>query len=420
LFLSEFLILKFKNKGLKKKKKKKKKFFFINIISIVEMEENFTSINTVQVKRKMTKEYFPIWSPKIELALSIKGLLSYIYYENIKMNKKNDPHYSKGCIKVIGTTDLYYSSNVTEEMIVNDGKVKYIIKTNLSDEDNATFDYMKNTSYQIWKILKGTYLKGVEERKILLKKELERTRYDSNGDFEIHLNNMINMFNKLKDLDDEVNDEEKFRYLYNSLPQDLINASGMMMYFGKWEECCEHLKVVIPKLKFFNQYKNIQSNSCCCECATHRRTSKQSKNFNNIKCYRCGRLGHMARDCRSRVSGRYNKYNHSHNYTTKNNKNYGNYGNNNYTSHNNNHNNNSSRNYDNNDNDRKRKFDKNVQANNVELPQMEANAVEVTQIEDNYNNILDNQFNIDYNDDNYNECNIATATDTSGIRNENF
>ena len=51
---------------------------------------------------------------------------------------------------------------------------------------------------------------------------------------------------------------------------------------------------------------------------------------------------------------------------------------------------------------------------------MEANDVEVTQIEDNYNNILDNQFNIDYNDDNYNECNIATATHTSGIRNENF
>ena len=64
-------------------------------------------------------------------------------------------------------------------MIVNDGKVKYIINSNLSDEDNATFDYMKNTSYQIWKILKGTYLKEVEEKKILLKKELERTRYAS-------------------------------------------------------------------------------------------------------------------------------------------------------------------------------------------------------------------------------------------------
>jgi len=60
------------------------------------------------------------------------------------------------------------------------------------------------------------------------------------------------------------------------------------MYFGKWEECCEQLKIVIPKLKFFNQYKNIQSNSCCCEYATHRQASKQRRNFNNIKCYRCG------------------------------------------------------------------------------------------------------------------------------------
>jgi len=51
---------------------------------------------------------------------------------------------------------------------------------------------------------------------------------------------------------------------------------------------------------------------------------------------------------------------------------------------------------------------------------MEANDVEVTQIEDNYNNILDNQFNIDYNDYNYNECNIATVTHTSCIRKENF
>jgi len=125
----------------------------------------------------------------------------HIYYEDIKIIKKCDPHFSKTrCIKIIGTTDLYYSSNVTEEITVNDGKVKYIINSNLSDKDNATFDYMKNTSFQIWKFLKGTYLKGVEERKILLKKDLEKTKYDRNGDFEIHLNNMINMFNKVKDL----------------------------------------------------------------------------------------------------------------------------------------------------------------------------------------------------------------------------
>lgn len=95
--------------------------------------------------------------------------------------------------------------------------VKYIINSNLSDEDNATFDYMKNTSFQIWKILKGTYLKGVEKRKILLKRDLETTKYDKNGDFEIHLNSMNKIIKKLKDLDDEVNNEENFRYLYNSL-----------------------------------------------------------------------------------------------------------------------------------------------------------------------------------------------------------
>jgi len=51
---------------------------------------------------------------------------------------------------------------------------------------------------------------------------------------------------------------------------------------------------------------------------------------------------------------------------------------------------------------------------------MEANDVEATQIENNYNNILRNQFNINYNDDNINEYNVATATYTSCMKNENF
>ena len=60
------------------------------------------------------------------------------------------------------------------------------------------------------------------------------------------------------------------------LPQDLINTSGMIMYFKKWEECFKHLKIAIPKLKFLNQYRNIQTDSCCCKCVTHKYPNKQN------------------------------------------------------------------------------------------------------------------------------------------------
>ena len=66
-----------------------------------------------------------------------------------------------------------------------------------------------------------TYLKSEEQRKINYRRELESMSFKKkNNDFELFLSNMINIFNKLEDLNNEVCDEAKYNYFYKSLPYD--------------------------------------------------------------------------------------------------------------------------------------------------------------------------------------------------------
>jgi len=54
-------------------------------------------------------------------------------------------------------------------------------------------------------------------------------KYDTNEDIEIFLSNMNNIFSKHKNLGENVNEERKFNYLYNSFPDDLVQITNIII-----------------------------------------------------------------------------------------------------------------------------------------------------------------------------------------------
>eukprot|EP00833_Pecoramyces_ruminatium_P017030 jgi/Orpsp1_1/1191062/evm.model.d7180000083239.1 len=244
---------------------------------------------------------------------------------------------------------------------------------NLDDKTKRNIDFKNNTAYEIWNLLKKSFMKNNEEMKLDLNKKLKEMKYNINDDFGMFLSNMENTLNKLEELGENVSDERKFNYLFNSLPNEIIIQTNIMEYQDEWEKCCKMLNNKVPRLKYLKELKDNQEKIK----ALNVELNKQYNYKRKIICRKCGKRGHIARDCWSR-----RKRN--------------NYKNNNY---------------------RERKSEnKNVinnkgnkgkyQANNANIDEEKQERAEVEK----FNEIFENVLNTDYNEDDVNQSNNATSS----------
>jgi len=49
-----------------------------------------------------------------------------------------------------------------------------------------------------------------------------------------------------------LSEEQKFNYLYKSLPKEIIPETNLEMHLNKWEYCKECLQRLVPRLRFLN------------------------------------------------------------------------------------------------------------------------------------------------------------------------
>ena len=354
-------------------------------------ELNITTINTITKKRKMDSKYYKVWVSDMDLLLSSRDLDQYIYEESIKIVTLKDSDTDKsGYTKIRGTSYHYYDKGTTPEQIKGDRRAKNYISLNLDDETKSKINFKTNTAFNVWKILKGSFEKGDEEKKLNLLKKLDTLEFDRNGDIEMFLSDLNNTFTELEELKYEVSEEKKFNYLYNSLPEDIAQSTSIITYQDKFNEGCEHLKKTIPRLKFLKEMKQLQHKSSVYNVeaksynknnynnyGSYNKNNHNKNNYknnynnnynNNPKCYNCGRFGHISKECRDTKNAR----NRNNNRSTYKKRSY---------------------------NNKKGNYKQNATAENVQ--------VNTTQ-EDNINSVFDNALNVDYNKEDYESSHVMT------------
>ena len=346
-------------------------------------------VNLMTKKKLVNKENYPLWAVEMDLLIVSKGLESHIYEENIKIITDKDEGFDKTkCKKIYGTPDSYYSANVTSDQIKSDNTVKRYLFNYLNDTIKEKINFKTNTAYSIWNLLKDTFQADKEERKLHMLKELDEMTFNREEDFSMFLSKMETTFGKLIDLGENISDDRKFNYLYNSLPPDIINATNIISYQDNWNDCCEHLKKSIPRLKFLKELKIKQGkvnafygenkNKGIYHNKSYHRNNYNNRNNNNnnrktnyksnVTCFKCNKRGHKSFECQLNKNKNYSK-----NYKNNNN------------------------NYKRNFNYHKRKFNNN---NNNQ-----ANNIETYNEEERYNDIEDNLLSMDFNDQGITESN---------------
>jgi len=131
--------------------------------------------NVTSTKVMLTKDYYNIWLPDMEMILQINGVVEYIDERLLKTIQENEIPKNKRSdhIKVRNSHILYYEEQVTKEMIRKDATAKFLISNSISEEMKAKIDFRRNTAYDVWRIIMEGNNKSNEEKKNELNNQLE-------------------------------------------------------------------------------------------------------------------------------------------------------------------------------------------------------------------------------------------------------
>ncbi|ORX64676.1 hypothetical protein BCR32DRAFT_286940 [Anaeromyces robustus] len=176
---------------------------------------------------------FKTWSEELTLLLIEHKVYSYIEEERLKkipsnnIKKENLSKY----IKVRGDKSKVYHSSVTEEMILKDNTAKTLINNSINYENKKKLNFITSTAHEIYKTLKDTYAYADSERKEILLKELDDLIFDSKkSSISMFISSMNNIFSELENLGITKSDKEKFDYLFNAIPKQLIYMSNLLRH----------------------------------------------------------------------------------------------------------------------------------------------------------------------------------------------
>ena len=198
---------------------------------------------------ELNTENYKGWSRKILYLLSINKLTKYVMKQEIKKFRKKTFTGNLSNYIPDRLDDLYvYQKGTTSEDIENDNTAKWIIINSLSDKTAKLVEGDEKTSYNVWEILKASFTKRAERRKLEIEQQIKELKYNVNDDISIFIANLQNLINDLEDIDGTLSDTSKIGILNRCLPPDLrwINV----FQFDDWNKCATYVKLVSQKSFF--------------------------------------------------------------------------------------------------------------------------------------------------------------------------
>jgi len=212
----------------------------------------------------------------------------------------------------------------------------------ISGELAVKIDFMSSTAYEVFKLVTTLNQRTKSERIEDLKDELIKMKYDpkNNETLSIFISDMNLKFKELKELNVDLDYQEKFKHLYSALPEDLAIKSNILRCDPDWKQMTEYLIKVNQQLKGIQEiinkkeektstslsaeskinsdYNNSNYNSHKTRNNNHNNHNQNQKrnnynnnktrnnnysnnnkfNKNNIKCWNCGKFGHFSDECR--------------------------------------------------------------------------------------------------------------------------
>jgi len=114
-----------------------------------------------------------------------------------------------------------YDKNTNVVDIKNDIKTKWIVLNSIGEKTQDIVQRLNKTTFELWKILKRSFTKNINTRKLELKNKLDNLKYNPEVDINIFISGLQNTIDELEKIDNDIKSSVKVGILNRSLPEEL-------------------------------------------------------------------------------------------------------------------------------------------------------------------------------------------------------
>lgn len=217
---------------------------------------------------KLDNNNYQIWKYKLELLLLKEGLLELVISDLPARDARNN------------------------EWLRRDGQARAFI--GLSLEDSQLIHVRNfNTAKECWDSLRRYHEQQTVTNRVFILKRLCRMRLEENGDMEIHVNEMYQLFQRFAAGGEAVPEDFVVALMLCSLPES-YNALITALESRPLAE----LRIEFVKGKLISEYRRrVETQRGESAGSSESALKVQNGGYKNKKCFNCGLKGHFKKDC---------------------------------------------------------------------------------------------------------------------------
>jgi len=114
-------------------------------------------------------------------------------------------------------------------------------------------------AFELLRILKRSFTKNINTRKLELKNKLDNLKYNPEVDINIFIAELQNTIDELKKIDNDIEPSIKVGILNRSLREELRRINEFQ-FKNDWNKCSEYFKNELPEIISSNLKESIDNN----------------------------------------------------------------------------------------------------------------------------------------------------------------